>query len=347
MDFLKKEMFQKAITKVGMIAGVFLIMKYLLPIIFPFVIAFLIVLIFYPCIQRIWKRTHINKGILMGSILVILLIGIMGIGILLCSQLVNGASTAITQSGSLKEDICGAIRTCCGAMEGHFGINANKMERYVLEQVTIMSDSLQVEVMPKVMGKSMTYLSRVASLFAKIVITFIASILLAKDYEKIMTYLQNCKSYKKIAETIKRIGKLFIVFTRAQLIIMLVIATVSGIGFWILKMPNAIIMGIVTSILDVFPFIGTGIVIVPIALFQLLTGNFIKAAGYIILYAVCALAREFLEPKLIGDKIGIYPIVILLAVYVGIKLYGMSGILLGPLSMLLIFELWKVENIDK
>lgn len=58
-------------------------------------------------------------------------------------------------------------------------------------------------------------------------------------------------------------------------------------------------------------------------------------------YGICVLTRELLEPKLIGGRLGILPIVILASVYAGVKLYGFGGILLGPLSVLLIQELWR------
>lgn len=61
----------------------------------------------------------------------------------------------------------------------------------------------------------------------------------------------------------------------------------------------------------------------------------------LLLYGVCALARELLEPKLIGDRMGIYPVLILLAIYMGIKLYGLSGVVLGPFSFLIIREIYR------
>lgn len=64
-----------------------------------------------------------------------------------------------------------------------------------------------------------------------------------------------------------------------------------------------------------------------------------------LLYGGCALVREFLEPKLIGSKMGIYPVVILMAIYTGIKLYGLSGVILGPFSFLIMKEIYqKIVN---
>ena len=93
------------------------------------------------------------------------------------------------------------------------------------------------------------------------------------------------------------------------------------------------------------PFIGTGIMLIPLALFMAFGGKFWQAVVCFILYAVCALVREFLEPRLIGDKVGVWPVGILFAVFAGVKLFGVSGIIKGPLALVVICEtcryLWK------
>ena len=70
-------------------------------------------------------------------------------------------------------------------------------------------------------------------------------------------------------------------------------------------------------------------------------GNIWKCGAVVLLYVGCVLLREFLEPKLIGKEMDIYPVVVLLAIYTGIQLYGLAGVVLGPLSFLLIREIWR------
>jgi len=93
--------------------------------------------------------------------------------------------------------------------------------------------------------------------------------------------------------------------------------------------------------LDALPALGTGTVFLPWILLQVIQKEYTAAIILGVTYGICALAREFLEPKLVGNKLGILPVVILMSVYVGLKLYGLGGILLGPLSVLLIKELWR------
>lgn len=89
------------------------------------------------------------------------------------------------------------------------------------------------------------------------------------------------------------------------------------------------------------PFIGTGIMLLPLAFFRLAGGNYWQALLCFCLYAACALIREFLEPKLIGERVGVWPVGILFAVFAGIHLFGVWGIIKGPLSLVIICESYK------
>ena len=92
------------------------------------------------------------------------------------------------------------------------------------------------------------------------------------------------------------------------------------------------------GILDALPFIGTGIVLVPLGIQQFLQGQYFRAFFCLLLYVVCIFVRELLEPKLIGKKVGVPPIAILLSIYAGIKLFGIWGIIGGPLGFVMIYQ---------
>ncbi len=77
------------------------------------------------------------------------------------------------------------------------------------------------------------------------------------------------------------------------------------------------------------------------ALWQLLNGHYVRMAVCLLLYAACIVIREFLEPKLIGNRMGIAPVLMLLAIYAGIRLFGVGGIIKGPLALIVIYELNK------
>ena len=120
------------------------------------------------------------------------------------------------------------------------------------------------------------------------------------------------------------------------------LALLVGITLTVLQVPNGWLFGLLAGVLDAFPFIGTGIVLVPLTIWLFLKGQLIQAVFCLVLYGVCALVRELLEPKLIGEKVGIYPIVLFASVFIGMQLFGVSGIIKGPLSIVIIYEIRKV-----
>ena len=91
--------------------------------------------------------------------------------------------------------------------------------------------------------------------------------------------------------------------------------------------------------MDALPFIGTGTVFVPIAVILLFQKQFKLAACYLGLFLLTYIVREFLEPRMIGAKLGIYPFVMVVVVYAGIYLYGTAGVVLGPVTLLAVLEI--------
>lgn len=327
--------------------SVFVVMRFFVPLLAPFLLAFLFVAPIYPKLCTIQRKTKIGKGMSASILLMVVFVCIVFFLWYFGCRIFCNIGRIITFLEEAEQSICLFIRRCCDGMEGRLGIRSEEIEAFVLDRITIIIDNIQVEMAPKVMGESFSYVKNLFSCVASIAVTFIATIMLAKDYEKIEEWANRQKGFLELSRILKKVGKLFFIFIKAQLIILLVIGTICAIGFWLLRIGKPIGLGILTGVLDMLPFIGTGIVLVPTAIYSIIKGEWIKAVGCLILYIICALVREFLEPKLIGKKMGIYPIGILLAIYVGVKLYGLKGIILGPVSIVLIMELTSAVNLHK
>lgn len=112
-----------------------------------------------------------------------------------------------------------------------------------------------------------------------------------------------------------------------------------------MKSPYFLILGIGLGVLDVLPLIGTGTFLYPAAVIFLIRGNVGIAGGCVILDIVTSLLREFLEPRLLGEKLGISPISVLASVYLGVILYGGWGVVLGPLAFSTAYEIGKEWDI--
>lgn len=116
------------------------------------------------------------------------------------------------------------------------------------------------------------------------------------------------------------------------------------IGFIILKIPNSFTLAVLCGILDILPYVGTIIVFIPIIIYNIVMKNFLCAFGLICLYILVQVIREILEAKFLGDKLNIHPLVILLSIYIGVKVFGILGILVGPMYSIVAKEI--IYNID-
>lgn len=135
-------------------------------------------------------------------------------------------------------------------------------------------------------------------------------------------------------------------FVLAQLKIMGIVFVILMVGFLILKSPYAFLLALLISFLDLLPVLGTGTVLIPWAVIVLVQGNFHQGIILIVLYVVCLLARQLLQPKIIGDSIGMDTLPTLVLIYTGYKLRGMSGMILALLIGTVVVTLYRLGVFD-
>ena len=336
---------KKLIFAAGAGLGVFLGFRYLFPLITPFLLSFCIVYLCNPWLNMLQGKTHIKKEILLAGILA----GAAALLVVIIWEVLQGGFGQAKVLADSWDSMCVQIRCffgdCCLFAQEHFGVDAVKVEKAVLEKVDIFIENLQVQFVPNMVKESWWYLKKIISCAAFLGVSFIASILLCKDYDGMVERLQDggegAETVEKVFGIAERIIRLVGVYLKAQAVILLVIMVICCLGLWLGRVGHGLTLGILAGILDALPFIGTGIVLVPTAFWQLVNGRVGAAVLCVVIYVACMGAREFLEPKLMGEKTGIYPIFMLLSVYAGVKLFGVSGIIKGPLAMVILLELWR------
>ncbi|MCI8598355.1 MAG: AI-2E family transporter [Lachnospiraceae bacterium] len=330
--------------KIGIIAGVYLGMKYLVPLVIPFLIAALIVCGCWPVLRWTRKRLHIKPPIVMA----VLLLGVAFLIMVGCYILGKELGSLLLRFCTGTQYLGQAERflyDCCDSVGEMLHIESSGLRIFVTEQINIFLDHAQQKVLPGAMGGSWQFLKNTGSWVAAVFVTGISVLLLAADFEKLKDMGKKWPVYESTVHTIKGILHSVGGYLKAQAIIMGIVILLCMIGIWISgSSKSPILAGIGIGCLDALPVFGTGTIFVPWILIQVIQQKYTSAVILAITYGVCMLTREFLEPKLIGNRLGILPILILMSVYVGVKIYGAGGILLGPLSVLLIQELW--ERVD-
>lgn len=123
---------------------------------------------------------------------------------------------------------------------------------------------------------------------------------------------------------------------KAYLIIMSITFTELLIGFTIIKLRYAIILALLICLIDILPVLGSGTILIPWSIYSLITGNTKLAISLVVLYAIILIIRQMIEPKIIGNQIGVHPLATLMSIYIGLKLFGAPGLMLGPIIMLIL-----------
>ena len=126
-------------------------------------------------------------------------------------------------------------------------------------------------------------------------------------------------------------------YFRAQFKIMFIVFVLLTVGLLILKVPYAVLTAAGIAILDFLPMLGTGTVLIPWAVLWALSGNLSGAAGLVVLYAVTQVTRQLIQPKMVGDSIGMDAMTTLLFLFIGYRLSGLIGMIIAiPVGLILI-----------
>lgn len=316
--------------------AVFFFLRVITPLTAPVLLALLFVTIFGPLLQKLQSRLHLHRQI--GVLLLLLLAGsILGILMwVLFSWIVGSLPGWISGLDTIEQEISGILHEICRLVEQTMGIDGEYLEQMILIRLGEGIDYFQLEFLPGMLSQSLEYAKGVAAVGGFLVTFLIAAILLAKDYDEIMNQLLDREECHVILEIICGIVRYLATYVKAQVIIMSVIGILAAAVLGFCGIRHGVLWGLLAGILDALPFIGTGIILVPLGIQQVFYGNYGRAVACLLLYLACIFLREILEPRLIGRRVGVPAIAILLSIYAGIKLFGIWGIIGGPLGFIMI-----------
>lgn len=158
----------------------------------------------------------------------------------------------------------------------------------------------------------------------------IATYFLLVDKDKVIELFSNLFSksiIKNISMKKKNLKEVFVI----EILIVLLSAAIIVIGFKILGVKNSLFLGIICGILDILPYVGTIIVFIPIIIYNIIMKRYLIVIGFVALYLLVVINKEILEAKFLSSKLDIHPLVVMLSIYIGVKIFGFIGIIVGPI----------------
>ncbi|WP_227935385.1 sporulation integral membrane protein YtvI [Alkalihalobacillus deserti] len=132
-------------------------------------------------------------------------------------------------------------------------------------------------------------------------------------------------------------------FLTAQLILISMTAILNFIGLLILRVEQPLTIALIIGVVDLLPYLGTGIILIPWAGYSLVTGNFFLGFGLLILYILTITLRQLAEPKVLSSSLGLNPLATLISLFAGLQLFGFMGLFIGPVILVLLLSFYQAN----
>lgn len=328
--------YAKILTFLGIFLAVWLIVRYCLPLLLPFLLGAALALAAEPLVSLLHKKLGLSRGISAG-IGVTVAIGLFALLVLLLAALIirelgvlAGAlpdlgETAKSGLEALSQWLRGLTRFAPQSVRKPLSDNISDLfssGSALLDRITGWAISLAGGILRAVPDSALGLGTAVISAY-----------MISARLPKLRMGLKNLmgERIRPILENLKRIKGAIFGWLKAQVKLMAVTWAVVSLGFLMLRIPYGILWAGIVALVDAFPVLGSGTVLVPWSIICFLQGDSGRGIGLLGIYGAAALIRSALEPKLVGKHLGLDPLVTLFALYAGYKVWGLLGMLLAPL----------------
>ena len=330
-----------------------LFMKYAFWMVFPFIVALCIAALLQKPLRLLTKNKKAPKGIISA------VLSLLVFGILFGAAALGGAKivSAIMDFISYFTDRCSSLADVFDVIKNaylSFDIAAqlppaandyvtngiDTIRDYVLsgQIVTTITDNIS-----KIISPLSSVITTVPSFLAGLLISVVATCFMTATFDDIKDFvlrqfndIEKAKRAKQIL--VSSVGKMI----KAYTIIICITTAELFIGLSLLKLigftdtSHVLLISFLVALIDIVPVLGTGTVIVPWSIISFLSGRIGMGIGLLVIYATVSVIRQFIEPKLVAGQVGISPVITIMAMYIGIRVFGAIGIFILPFIVIII-----------
>lgn len=342
----EKRQYGKILVNLCLTLAVVLFCIFLLPrlfwFFFPLLVAWCIALIASPFVHFLEKHIKIMRK--HGSALIIVLVLALIIGILyfMLAMLAHEIKGLVQDLPEIISGISTQLNSAMVSLQEKTGPLPFGISNALTHWDTVVEDGLNnamqnIDISP--ISTATSVARNVADIFVLTIFTFIAAYFFTADKENIHAVARKIipeqvqKHYRTICTNFTTaIGS----YIKAQIKIMVIIYLILLIAFGMLSVRYYALIALLTAFLDFLPLFGTGFIIWPWVAFELLTGRLKTAIFLLFIYLICQITKQVLQPKLVSDGIGLSPLATFLFMFIGYRINGIVGLILGiPVGMIL------------
>lgn len=353
----KLKIYIKIIINFLFVIGIALLLLLLLPRVLsffaPFVIGWIVSMIANPLVRFLEKKVRIVRKHGSAIIIILVIAAILGVSYLLISILVKEAIGLTNDLPAIVEGIglqLNKLRMNISKFSGTLPDSIQKMIDNIAVEVTEYVNNFIKNIEPISMTSAGAFAKNIAEGFLQVIITILSAYFFTASRDELINGLK-----KRLPETVtsywhliysnfmKAVGGYF----KAQFKIMLVLTGIMFLGFELLQVPYSFLLALGIAFLDLLPVFGTGAILWPWALVDVITGDYMEAVALMIIYLICQVVKQILQPKMVGDSIGLHPLATLIFMYIGYKFYGVLGMIIGiPIGMVLM-NMYRIGLFDR
>ncbi len=328
------------VTGAVVLAGRFLLLPLL-----PFLLALTFAVLLEPGVLWCQRRLHFRRAFAAAALTTLFLVTL-GVGL-------GAAAVRLTEEGlsllqrlpemlrglpALLDEVERRYEGFCRACPEELQQYLDRLLRQLSEEGTALAGELSMAALGWLSGLMKRLPQIVLFLFTTVMAVFFTTV----SYPEILTFIRRQitpRARQRFQGVAGCLRTTFWRWLKAESILCLVTFVMLLLGFWYLGVDYALLTAGRVAIVDALPVLGTGTVLVPWSVYQLLLGSVPRGVALLALYAVILLVRNLLEPKLVAAQAGLPPLAALMAMYLGFRLFGVGGMLLAPVVMMFVKQL--------
>ena len=311
----------------------------------PFVAALITAALLNPAVKWLQRRLGLSRRLL-SMLLVVLVFGALGGAIVLLGYAAVGELISLAQNW---EGLLDNLQSALEQLEVLFAHLWTLVPPQLNETLDSVAEGLLQwlsTATPNLLNTLVDYTTNkamgVPSFVVALVMFLMATYFLTADYPYIRAraagslgdgLLNFCRQVRATA-----LGA-FGGYLKAEILLSVGVFFILLAGFMLTGQPYSLLLALGLAVLDFIPIVGSGTVMVPWAVVALVVGDYAAAAQIMAIWGIVALFRRVMEPKFVGDQTGLSPILSLVSIYVGMKVAGVLGMILGPIVLLVVLNL--------
>ena len=320
--------------------------KYFIPLIWPFFLAFIFAWILRPLIRLLTAKCHIKYKLSVAICLIVFFALLGGIFVGLSARIIALATDAISAVPSLYVS---TIKPELGDLADQIEDLAKRLSPDLYSLLSTAFPNFISSIGTAVTDISMKAISAITGWVTKVprrllntLICVIATVFMTASFPRLTAFLMRQLPRRRqlfVRETADSLKSVILEYGKSYGIIMGVTFAEIFVGLLFIGQKNALLIAIVIAVFDIFPIVGAGMILLPWAVITMFTGELAKGVGLLALYIIVVVVRQIIEPKIVGRHVGLHPLVTLMAMFVGTKLFGGIGLFGLPIACAIIKSL--------